>query len=51
VFCFHGNRLVGVESVNRTGDHMVARRLLAAAAPLTPALAADESFELKTLLR
>jgi 3-phenylpropionate/trans-cinnamate dioxygenase ferredoxin reductase subunit len=51
VFCFHGGRLVGVESVNRTGDHMVARRLLAAAAPLTPVLAADESFELKSLLR
>ena len=29
VFCFSGGRLIGVESVNRPADHVVARRLLA----------------------
>jgi 3-phenylpropionate/trans-cinnamate dioxygenase ferredoxin reductase subunit len=48
VFCFRGDRLVGVESVNRPADHIVARRLLQAADPhLTPAEAADESYDLK----
>ena len=31
VFCFRGDRLVGVELVNRPADHIVARRLLQAA--------------------
>lgn len=48
VFCFAGGRLLGVESVNRPGDHMAGRRLLAAAEPdLTPEQAADEAFDLK----
>jgi 3-phenylpropionate/trans-cinnamate dioxygenase ferredoxin reductase subunit len=47
VFCFRGGRLAGVESVNKAGDHMVARRLLSSAAPLTPAEAADLGFDLK----
>ena len=48
VFCFRGDRLVGVELVNRPADHIVARRLLQAADPrLTPAEAADESCDLK----
>jgi 3-phenylpropionate/trans-cinnamate dioxygenase ferredoxin reductase subunit len=51
VFCFAGDRLIGVESVNRPADHIVARRLLAAADPLlTPAQAADESYDLKAHL-
>ena len=29
VFCFRDGRLIGVESVNRPADHIVARRLLA----------------------
>jgi 3-phenylpropionate/trans-cinnamate dioxygenase ferredoxin reductase subunit len=51
VFCFRGTRLIGVESVNRPADHIVARRLLAVADPaLTPAQAADESYDLKAQL-
>jgi 3-phenylpropionate/trans-cinnamate dioxygenase ferredoxin reductase subunit len=47
VFCFAGARLLGVESVNSPADHMVARRLLAAGAELTPQQAADAGFDLK----
>ena len=49
VFCFRAGRLVGVESVNRAGDHILARRLLAAGTEFDPMLAADTNFELKTL--
>jgi 3-phenylpropionate/trans-cinnamate dioxygenase ferredoxin reductase subunit len=49
VFRFRDDRLVAVESVNRPGDHMQARRLLKAGAPLTPAQAADPGFDLKSL--
>jgi 3-phenylpropionate/trans-cinnamate dioxygenase ferredoxin reductase component len=51
VFCFRGPRLIGVESVNRPADHIVARRLLALAEPgLSPDEAADESYDLKATL-
>jgi 3-phenylpropionate/trans-cinnamate dioxygenase ferredoxin reductase subunit len=50
VFLFCSGGLVCVESLNRPADHMLARRLLAADAPLTPAQAADPSFDLKSLL-
>lgn len=49
VFCFRDGKLAGVESVNKPADHMVARRLLGAAAALTPAEAADTHFDLKAL--
>jgi 3-phenylpropionate/trans-cinnamate dioxygenase ferredoxin reductase subunit len=48
VFYFRGERLIAVDSVNRPGDHLAARKLLASAASLTPAQAADEGFDLKT---
>jgi 3-phenylpropionate/trans-cinnamate dioxygenase ferredoxin reductase component len=47
VFSFEGDRLVGVESVNRPADHMAARRLLAGKPSVTPEQAADPSFDLK----
>ena len=47
VFCFRGERLVGIELVNRPADHMAGRRLLAGEPGLTPAQAADEAFDLK----
>jgi len=47
VFCFRDGRLIGVESVNRAADHIVARRLLAGDPSLLPDQAADESFDLK----
>lgn len=50
VFYFAAGRLVAVHSLNKPGDHMLARRLLASETPVTPAQAADVSFDLKTLL-
>jgi 3-phenylpropionate/trans-cinnamate dioxygenase ferredoxin reductase subunit len=47
VFCYEGDRLAGVESVNRPADHMAARRLLAGRIALAPDEAADPSFDLK----
>ncbi len=47
VFCFKGGKLLGIESVNRPGDHMVGRRLLAGEPDLTPEQAADPAFDLK----
>ena len=41
VFCFRGDRLIGVESVNRPLDHVLARKLLASGTDLTPEQAAD----------
>jgi 3-phenylpropionate/trans-cinnamate dioxygenase ferredoxin reductase subunit len=46
-FCFAGDRLVCVESVNRMPDHMAARKLLTAGRTIDPADAADETFDLK----
>ena len=51
VFCFRGGRLIGVESVNRTADHVIARRLLAGDPELSPEQAADESFDLRAHAR
>jgi 3-phenylpropionate/trans-cinnamate dioxygenase ferredoxin reductase subunit len=50
VFCFHGDKLLGIESINKPADHMFGRRLLAAGATLTPEEAADLSFDLKARL-
>jgi 3-phenylpropionate/trans-cinnamate dioxygenase ferredoxin reductase subunit len=47
VLCFRNDRLVAVESCNRMGDHMAARKILARAPRLTAAEAAVEGFELK----
>jgi 3-phenylpropionate/trans-cinnamate dioxygenase ferredoxin reductase subunit len=51
VFCYRGGRLIGVESVNQTADHVVARRLLAGDPKLTPEQAADESYDLRAHTR
>ena len=48
-FCFAQGRLVGVESVNKPADHMVARRLLANATALSPEQAGDLGFDVKGL--
>jgi 3-phenylpropionate/trans-cinnamate dioxygenase ferredoxin reductase subunit len=50
VFCFQGDKLAGIESVNRPGDHMFGRRLLGAGASITPDEAADPAFDLKARL-
>lgn len=50
LFHFRGGKLIGVDSVNKPADHMLARRLLAAQAPVTPEQAADATFDLRTTL-
>jgi 3-phenylpropionate/trans-cinnamate dioxygenase ferredoxin reductase subunit len=50
VFCYKGDELLGVESVNRAGDHMFGRRLFGMDRSITPEQAADESFDLKGAL-
>jgi 3-phenylpropionate/trans-cinnamate dioxygenase ferredoxin reductase subunit len=49
-FCYKSGRLVGIESVNRAGDHMFGRRLLGANRSITPEQAADAGFDLKSAL-
>ena len=49
VFCFRGGRLIAVETVNRPGDHLAARRLIGGGIALTPEQAADEKVSLKQL--
>jgi 3-phenylpropionate/trans-cinnamate dioxygenase ferredoxin reductase subunit len=49
VFCYQGDRLVGVESVNRLPDHMQARKLLKNHVNPSPAQVADPAFDLKAL--
>jgi 3-phenylpropionate/trans-cinnamate dioxygenase ferredoxin reductase component len=49
-FCYRQGRLVGIESVNRAGDHMFGRRLLGMNRSLSPEKAADAKFDLKAAL-
>jgi len=49
-FCYRSDKLLGIESVNRAGDHMFGRRLLPAGGSITPEQAADQSFDLKKAL-
>lgn len=48
VFYFRGGKLCAVDSVNRPADHLAARKLIGARAPLSPDQAMDESFDLKS---
>lgn len=50
VFCFRRGRLAGIESVNKAGDHMFGRKLLALGATISPAQAADPDFDFKAHL-
>ncbi len=49
VFLYRNDRLVAVDSVNRPGDQLIARKLIASAVSPSPAQAEDLSFDLKTL--
>jgi 3-phenylpropionate/trans-cinnamate dioxygenase ferredoxin reductase component len=49
-FCYRGERLLGIESVNRAGDHMFGRRLLGMHRSIMPEQAADQGFDLKKAL-
>jgi 3-phenylpropionate/trans-cinnamate dioxygenase ferredoxin reductase subunit len=51
VFHYRQERLVAVDSINRPGDQMGARRLIAAGISPTPTQAGDSSFDLKSLLK
>ena len=49
-FCYRAGRLVGIESINRAGDHVFGRRILAAKGSIEPEQAADPGFDLKAAL-
>ncbi|MFT4116376.1 NAD(P)/FAD-dependent oxidoreductase [Bradyrhizobium sp.] len=49
-FCYKGDKLLGIESINRAGDHMFGRRLQGMDRSITPEQAADEGFDLKGAL-
>jgi 3-phenylpropionate/trans-cinnamate dioxygenase ferredoxin reductase subunit len=49
-FCYRAGKLVGIESVNRAGDHMFGRRFLGLDRQLAPDQAADQGFDLKKAL-
>jgi 3-phenylpropionate/trans-cinnamate dioxygenase ferredoxin reductase subunit len=49
-FCYRGDKLLGIESVNRAGDHMFGRRFLPMERALPPEKAADPAFDLKAAL-
>ena len=46
-YCFKGEKLLGIETVNRPGEHMLGRRILVNDLTLAKAEVADESFDLK----
>ena len=50
IFYFRDDRLIAIDSINRAADHMLGRKLLALGRSPTPGQAADESFDLQTLL-
>jgi 3-phenylpropionate/trans-cinnamate dioxygenase ferredoxin reductase subunit len=49
VFGFRAQELAAVETVNRPGDHMAARRIIGARLPLSPEQAGDLAFDLRKL--
>jgi 3-phenylpropionate/trans-cinnamate dioxygenase ferredoxin reductase component len=49
LFYFRGGRLAAVDSVNRPGDHLAGRKLIAAGTVVTPEQAADLNVDLKAL--
>ena len=51
IFYFAGERLIGIDSLNRPQDHMAGCRLLDEGMGLTPQQAADESFLLNQLFK
>jgi 3-phenylpropionate/trans-cinnamate dioxygenase ferredoxin reductase component len=51
VFCFRGGKLIGVESINQTADHVVARRLLTGDPALSPEQAGDSDYDLRAHAR
>jgi 3-phenylpropionate/trans-cinnamate dioxygenase ferredoxin reductase subunit len=50
VFCYKSGHLIGIESVNRAGDHVFGRRALVSNRSVTPEQAMDTGFDLKGVL-
>jgi len=50
VYHFKGDRLIAVDSVNASRDHLLARKLLDAGRTPTPAQVADPAFDLAACL-
>ena len=50
VFYFKAGTLLGVDSINRPAEHMLARKLMQTGARVPPEAAADPAFDLKTCL-
>jgi 3-phenylpropionate/trans-cinnamate dioxygenase ferredoxin reductase subunit len=46
VFYFRDGALIGIDSINRPGDHMAGRQLIPAGTTLTPQQAGDPTFDL-----
>lgn len=51
LFYYRGEKLIAVDSVNRPGEHLLARKLLDAGVSPGPAQAADPACDLRPLLR
>lgn len=51
LFYYDSGRLIAVDSVNRPGEHLLARRLLDAGLSPDPALVADPASDLRLVLR
>jgi 3-phenylpropionate/trans-cinnamate dioxygenase ferredoxin reductase subunit len=50
VFYFKAGELLGVDSINRPAEHMLARKLMSLGISPSPDAVADTGFDLKTLL-
>lgn len=50
VFYYRGGQLAAIDSINKAGEHLTARKLIAARVQISPEHAADESFDLKSAL-
>ncbi|WP_424137859.1 NAD(P)/FAD-dependent oxidoreductase [Roseomonas chloroacetimidivorans] len=51
IYYFQKDHLIAVDTVNKPGDHLTARKLIAAPAGITPEAAADESVDLRSFLK
>ena len=51
LFYYRGDRFIAADSINRTTDHVVARKMLELGLPLSKGVAADESVTLKSVLK
>jgi 3-phenylpropionate/trans-cinnamate dioxygenase ferredoxin reductase component len=51
VFFYREGKLIAVDSINRPGDQMASRRLIAAGVSPSPKEAEDPSFDLKSLVK